>query len=375
MTIRLCHTVQAALAGCAALFTASHTVAAPGGWCWESCGGECSQWPSGVEVTMAQMECAIPQGSTWDNAFNYGFQQWKNVRGMQDVLDAGLAWPASDCVMNHSDGWSDYALISAAGLPAGWLGFTDHDFDDGCTFGDEVLIEADVLILNTLDIDYANINESARMTTGSTGLGFGIIMHELGHAYAFGHSSDLGSTSWERFSLMWSPATYPLVGTSSSAPREVSAQNWEAYVGRSLYPEFAEPEVNLMASAQYATSTGTLLETTPSDTIEVCQTESMTIRYHAINRGTTQETFSNKFFLNTSSSAHTANGPYSSPSWSPTLSAMSDTVSTRVVTWGTGVPAGTYFLYHIVDRNDVINEHYEYDNVVRLKRKVKIVAC
>jgi hypothetical protein len=209
----------------------------------------------------------------------------------------------------------------------------------------------------------------------SAGSALGVMMHELGHAHGLTHSNVSGSSDWERESFMWDGGSWGLTGSTGGLAAETVPQPWEAYVARAMYPS-GEQERNFMAQAQYSTPAGVLTETSAPGITTVCQTATVRILYHAVNRGTvTYPGVSNKFFLNASSTAHATNGPYSAAVWALTIPAMSSIQGYRDVRWGTGVPPGTYYLYHVVDRNFQIAEHYEWDNVVRLAMRVKVIAC
>ena len=73
------------------------------------CNGNPVRWPSAFGTV--QNLCSIPVGSGQSGAYVNAIDQWRAIRGMNDMVFHSGVWPADHCTVDLDDDWNDVALL------------------------------------------------------------------------------------------------------------------------------------------------------------------------------------------------------------------------------------------------------------------------
>jgi hypothetical protein len=297
---------------------------------------------------------SIADGGARHSAYLNGITRWNAVRGMLDVLvDAGTTSGSS---ITHGDGQNDVAVVlpsvinNAAGLTV--------VFTDSCdSFGDEHIVETDVMIASTQDFvinpDEATVFLPGRIT----------MLHELGHAIGLNHFED--------YNIMRAAGPSPFVG-GSGEHAEILPD--DAAGGRFLYPS-GLGQVNVFASAQRRdVGTNVIANNTGVGPVFSCSGGGGQITIDATvgNNGTVDIKQTERWFVSTNKNAYGGTLIFQ---WNNSTYLANSALTLQRTMTMPALPVGTYFLFHAVDALNEHAESRESDNVAREALIIKVISC
>lgn len=354
--------ISAALAVLAAALLAPGDGAA---FQYVTCGGNPVRWHQAFG--MVQNLCSIPVVSGQAAAYVNAIDQWRDVRGMNDMIYHWGAFDAGYCWADLGDEWNDVALVDESVID-GALGSTFVTLDCGG------IQRVDVLMANWDTQEFFNPDEAFAVDPSNpTNTGFIAFLHEFGHAHGLAITPTGGGDNHPLgFSVMRSSTPLPL-GGGGEAVYHARPMPDDADGGRFLYPS-GKQQVNVFASAQQL-SGSSIVDTAAFATVNRCPGDSVTFQWTAVNPGTVPITSDHRFYIADSPSAHGEAGFTLGTWFSATVNPGGEVSPTVTLQVPCGTPPGLYWLYHSADDGDQVAEGLEDDNVVHNPMTIQVLSC
>jgi hypothetical protein len=329
------------------------------------CNGNPVRWPSAFGTV--QNLCSIPVGSGQSGAYVNAIDQWRAIRGMNDMVFHSGVWPADHCTVDLDDDWNDVALVDVSVID-GALGSTFVTRD--C----EEIERIDILIANWATQDFFNPDEAfAKDPFNTNNSGFDAFLHEFGHAHGLSISAPgLGDNHTTGFSIMRASTPLPH-GGGGTAKIHTRPMPDDAAGGRFLYPS-GNSQVNLFASAQRL-SGSSIVDTAAFGTVNKCRGDALSFQWTTANPGTVPVTSDQRFYIAKSPTAHNQVGVTLGTWFGATVNpdhAVSPAVSLNIPC---GTSTGLYWLYHAADAGNKVAENIEGDNVVHNPMTIQVLNC
>ncbi len=367
----------AALATTIGLFTAAGSAAALD---YRTCDGVPVIW--GSDPVMHINTYSFPAGGARYDAVVDEMYQWNNIRGMEDILDFGSDVYSGSLGLN--DGSNRISLVTQEYLGTGVIGRTFTVFDDNCGAftGDQYIVEADVVTVNTLNYSEPTSKYPVAMGTNFDITGRGILLHELGHAFGLALSGQSGTDHHSvNFSVMRAAQPSPLAGGADDVIHVVPMPI-DAHFGRFLYPYGSATERQLFTSTGRLDG-GSILAATPDwqPTYAACRGDvvrpsASTYFYWTVaNTGHYQETFNTRLYISTSADGFGLTGTQIAKWSGTTVNAENQVTTPFTVTVPCGTAPGTYRLYVKADSDGAVAETWENDNVSKFGLLIDVNNC
>ena len=300
---------------------------------------------------------SIPLGSEREQAYHNAVDRWQTVVGMRDILFRDGY--RSETWYDMDDEYNDVAIVSATNSDL-WnasqgkysLGATLVEWDGN------VIYKTDTIVSSSLN--WSKPSDAQPASDSTTGNGWAVFLHELGHA----HGLSLNNMHTTGYSVMRGGWNIPTQGADkNSATSPMKPLGDDAHGGRFLYPS-GYTEWNVSATSSYLASDGDITDNFVDK--QICPGGSWSVTRTTVNRGQEPVTISHRVYLVPDAeyfSRYSATGITVSQWYNSTHAAQTFYTVSQTATVPCGTAPGMYWLMHKADRDNVLDETSETDNI------------
>lgn len=301
------------------------------------------------------MSCSAPRGSQRADDLIYGMQEWNAVQSMDDMFDQ--RWNDGGCLVRTGNGRNEVGFVAGAAID-GALGLTLRRYSGACwSWSRDIdIIEADVFVNGDAALEAGNPAECNRKRVGQRTT----VIHELGHALGLNHEPN------QMALMMPTDGEGKYCGHYTISPHPDDASG-----GRQLYGNGARSRD--LAASEFR-HVGPDRVTTNSDGAirSFCPGDRHLVRWSVANLGTVNETYNVRWYLSTNNRITTADRVIAT-NYRAVQNAGYFSTWQRTITIP-HIPAGLYFLGHLVDFDERIWERRGDNNSTYMASRIRILG-